>query len=112
MSSEDVVSNQSAQEEDELAVRDEEELKEPPRYAVWLHNDHYTTMEFVIEILTQDFRKSLSEAEAIMLKVHHEGRGVAGLYTKEIAETKVVQVTDKARKEGFPLRLTMEPQGT
>lgn len=97
---------------DEVVILDpktsEPKVAEPPRYAVLLHNDDYTTMEFVIEVLTNDFQKPLTEAEALMLKVHHEGRAVAGIYPFEIAETKVTIVTSKARKFGFPLKLTIE----
>lgn len=84
-------------------------LKEPPRYAVILHNDNYTTMEFVLEVLERFFKKSRTEAYEIMLKVHHEGQGVANIYSRDIAETKVVQVTQAARSQGFPLRCTAEP---
>jgi ATP-dependent Clp protease adaptor protein ClpS len=93
-----------------LAVQEQEpELKEPGKFAVVLHNDNYTTMEFVIEILTRVFRKSESEAMEIMLRVHNEGKGVAGLYTREIADTKVAQVTQLARARGFPLAASVEP---
>ena len=81
----------------------------PRRYAVLLHNDDYTTMEFVVEVLTMDFSKPSEEAVALMLKVHEEGKAVAGIYSFEIAETKVQKVTDKARRSGFPLKLTLEP---
>ncbi len=84
-------------------------VAEPPKFAVLLHNDDYTTMEFVVEVLTNDFSKSSEEAMALMLKVHHEGKAVAGLYSHEIAEMKISKVTDKARSAGFPLKLTMEP---
>lgn len=84
-------------------------LKEPPRYAVVLHNDDYTTMEFVVEVLTRYFAKSQEEAVQIMLRVHQEGRGVAGVYSHEIAETKVIQVSDYAKSQGHPLKLTAEP---
>lgn len=84
-------------------------VAEPPKFAVLLHNDDYTTMEFVVEVLTNDFSKSSDEAMALMLKVHHEGKAVAGLYSYEIAETKIAKVHEKARKSGFPLKLTMEP---
>lgn len=84
-------------------------IAEPPKFAVLLHNDDYTTMEFVTEVLTTEFSKSSEEAVALMLKVHHEGKAVAGLYSFEIAETKIARVTEKARQQGFPLRLTMEP---
>ena len=93
-----------------VAVQDAiPKIAEPPRYAVMLHNDDYTTMEFVIEILTMDFAKPIEEATGLMLKVHEEGRAVAGIYSFEIAESKILKVTDKARTAGFPLKLTMEP---
>lgn len=86
------------------------ELREPPRYRVLLHNDDYTTMEFVIEILIGIFNKSPEEATAIMLAVHQKGLGSCGVYTEEIAETKVAQVHDRARKAGYPLRCSMEEE--
>jgi len=84
-------------------------LKEPQHYAVLLHNDDYTTMEFVTEILRRFFHKTQEESVQIMLKVHQEGKGVAGLYTYQIAETKVAQVQEHARSHGFPLKCSMEP---
>ena len=78
-------------------------------YKVVLLNDHYTPMEFVVLVLEQIFQKNLSEATQIMLSVHTQGAGLAGIYTKEIAETKVVQVTQVARHNEHPLRCTMEP---
>jgi len=84
-------------------------LKEPPRYAVVLHNDDYTTMEFVLEVLRRYFHKKAEEAMQIMLKVHQQGKGVAGIYHLEIAETKVEQVHEHARSKGFPLRCSIEP---
>ena len=66
-------------------------------------------MEFVIEVLTQYFHKTEAEAHRVMLAVHHQGQGVAGIYSYEIAETKVVQVQDAARSRGFPLKCTLEP---
>ncbi len=86
------------------------ELREPRRYRVLLHNDDYTTMEFVVGILMTVFRKTVAEAEAIMLAVHEKGLGSCGVYTEEVAETKVAQVHDKARKAGFPLRCSMEEE--
>ena len=82
----------------------------PPKYAVILHNDDYTTMEFVIEVLRRYFSKTGDEATEIMLKVHQEGKGVAGIYSYEIAETKAKQVVDHAREKGFPLMCTVEPK--
>ena len=81
---------------------------EPPMYRVLLHNDDYTTMDFVIEILMSVFGKSVEEATVIMLKVHHAGVGVCGVYTYEIAETKVETVHHLAAESGFPLKSSME----
>lgn len=95
---------------DEVADEVEKEVGPPGRYAVVLHNDDYTTMEFVMEVLMEVFRKTLSEAEAIMLSVHRFGKGIAGIYSLEIAETKAEQVRERARAEGFPLQVTVEKQ--
>ncbi len=84
-------------------------VAEPPKYAVMLHNDDYTTMEFVIEILTNDFSKPNEEAVSVMLKIHNDGKAIAGIYSYDIAESKVAKVTEKARKSGFPLKLSLEP---
>lgn len=86
------------------------QLKEPKKYLVLLHNDDFTTMDFVTDVLTQFFAKSYDQAIAVMLEVHHKGYGVAGIYSAEIAETKVEQVTGYAREHGFPLKLTVEPE--
>ncbi len=86
----------------------EEEVKEPPLFRVLLHNDDYTTMEFVVEVLMSVFRKSMEEATRIMLNVHRKGIGVCGVFTREIAETKVEMVIRMARENGHPLRCTME----
>lgn len=85
------------------------ELDEPGMFVVVLHNDDYTTMEFVVYVLERVFHKSETEANRIMLEVHRRGRGVCGVYPFEIAETKVAQVEKMAFKEGFPLKCTMEP---
>lgn len=85
-------------------------LKQPSLYKVLLHNDDYTTREFVVLILQGVFGKSETEATQIMLHVHHNGIGVAGVYPFEIAETKVEKVTALARKYEFPLRCTLEPE--
>jgi ATP-dependent Clp protease adaptor protein ClpS len=81
----------------------------PPQYAVILLNDDYTTMEFVIDVLVRFFHKSSVDAQQIMLRVHKEGRGVAGIYSFEIAETKAHQVYGYAQSSGFPLRCAVEP---
>jgi len=86
------------------------EYEEPPMYRVLLLNDDYTPMDFVVEILQEIFHKDRSEAERIMLNVHRKGAGLCGIYTYEIAETKVTRVRAKAKEAGFPLRCTMEPE--
>jgi len=83
-------------------------VKEPPLYKVLLHNDDYTSMEFVVLILEKVFSKSTPEATRIMLNVHNQGVGVAGVYHKEIAETKMAIVHDLAQKNEYPLRCSME----
>ena len=85
-----------------------EEVKEPPMYKVLLHNDDYTSMEFVIEILLSVFNKSIEDATITMLKVHREGIGICGVYTYEVAETKVNTVHALAGEREFPLKCTME----
>jgi ATP-dependent Clp protease adaptor protein ClpS len=83
-------------------------LKEPALYQVILHNDDYTTMEFVVEVLETVFNKGPAEAHGIMMRVHIEGHGVAGIYPHEVAETKVDKVHEMARTNGFPLRASLE----
>jgi len=84
--------------------------KEPPMYKVFLHNDDYTTMEFVVEILVNIFGKSLEKATRIMLNIHEKGIGLCGVYTYGVAETKVNTVHSLAREQGFPLKSTMEKE--
>lgn len=84
------------------------EVKEPKKYQVVLHNDHYTTMEFVVEVLKSIFHKSPVEAHAIMMNVHKKGRGMVGLYPYDIAATKVEQTRQMARRHGHPLKCTLE----
>ncbi len=86
------------------------ECEEPPMYRVLLLNDDYTPMDFVVLILREIFHKGQSEAEKIMLNVHRQGSGLCGIYTFEVAETKVARVRAKAKEAGFPLRCTMEPE--
>lgn len=85
-------------------------IKYPKKYKVYLLNDDYTSMDFVIDILITIFHKSYEEAEKIMLDIHKKERGLCGIYTHEIAETKVMQVTRKAKESGFPLKATMEEE--
>ena len=82
----------------------------PKRYKVVMHNDDYTSMEFVVDVLMSVFRKSEVEAATLMQKIHEENYAVCGVYTKEIAETKVEETIRLARAEGFPLRCTMEEE--
>lgn len=86
----------------------EDELQEPRQFKVLLHNDDYTSMEFVVEILMNVFNKSEDEAVTIMMHVHEKGIGMCGIYTAEVAETKVHLVHQMARKRSFPLRCSME----
>jgi len=87
-----------------------ERVKKPRRFKVIIHNDDFTTMEFVVEILMNVFRKNQTEATRLMLMVHHKGMAVAGVYTHDIAETKKMQVIDAARAEGHPFMCTIEPE--
>ena len=87
----------------------EEQTKEPPMYRVILYNDDFTPRGFVVEILVVLFHKGVAEATELMWRVHNGRRGVAGVYPREIAETKVTAVTALARENGFPLKMTMEP---
>ncbi len=93
-----------------LETLEKRKTKRPSLFKVLLHNDDYTSMEFVVEILVRYFHKSATEATQIMLHVHQKGIGVAGVYTRDIAESKVAQVTDYARESGMPLLLTLEPE--
>jgi ATP-dependent Clp protease adaptor protein ClpS len=96
--------------DEELAVEERRKTKRPRRWKVILHNDDFTTMEFVVHVLMDHFHKPAAEATHIMLQVHRKGAGVAGVYSKEVAETKVAEVTDEARANGMPLKLTTEPE--
>ncbi|MBF0803854.1 MULTISPECIES: ATP-dependent Clp protease adapter ClpS [unclassified Neisseria] len=80
----------------------------PKRYGVYLLNDDYTTMNFVVEVLTGIFMLPKERAVAVMLLVHHEGRGLCGIYTRDIADTKQQQVLQRARLEGYPLQCIVE----
>lgn len=83
-------------------------IAEPKRYKVIMHNDDFTTMEFVVEILIDVFRKSHAEAEKLMMMVHKKGCATVGIYPYDIAQTKVAVSMQRAKKRGFPFRLTME----
>ena len=96
--------------QEDAGVQQKPRIQEPKLYRVILHNDHYTTMDFVVEVLQRFFKKSHDEAVKITLMIHTQGSGVGGIYSREIAEAKVAQVTDAARARGFPLKCTAEPQ--
>lgn len=92
------------EEELELAL----ELEEPQMFKVLLHNDDYTSMDFVVEVLTGIFHKSHAQAEQIMLQIHEKGKAICGVYSFEIAQTKAQQVKQKAKQNEFPLLATIE----
>jgi ATP-dependent Clp protease adaptor protein ClpS len=94
--------------EGSVLTEDLTKTKEPRMYKVLLHNDDYTSMEFVVAILETVFHKSPHDATKIMLNVHNEGVGIAGVYTREICETKISVVHQLAKKNEFPLRCSME----
>ena len=94
----------------DLETKERVKVKYPKRYKVLLLNDDYTSMEFVIDVLITIFHKSYEQAYEIMLEIHEKTKGTCGIYTHEIAETKVMQVHKKARDNGFPLRATMEDE--
>jgi ATP-dependent Clp protease adaptor protein ClpS len=98
----------ASQDKEEILTEEKQELQEPPLYKVLLHNDDYTTMDFVVMILETIFGKDTAEATKIMLNVHHQGQGIAGIYTREIGETKAAEVHHLARKNQFPLKCSLE----
>lgn len=102
--------NPESEVEEKVISKTRDEVTEPPMYKILLVNDDYTTMEFVVEILMYVFNKSAEESTRIMLNVHREGAGVCGLYTYEVAETKVDTVHALAKQKGFPLKCTMEKE--
>jgi ATP-dependent Clp protease adaptor protein ClpS len=96
--------------DDAVITESKPKVEKPPLYKVLLHNDNYTTMDFVVVILISVFHHSEGDAIRIMLQVHNKGIGVAGVFTREIAETKVAQVTELAQQHEFPLLCTMEEE--
>jgi ATP-dependent Clp protease adaptor protein ClpS len=99
-----------AKEQTSIRERQRTNLREPKRYKVTIYNDDFTTMEFVVMILKVVFFKSESEAETLMLQVHHSDHAVVGIYSYDVALSKVRKATDMAREANFPLRLTVEPE--
>lgn len=92
------------------ATREKVLIEEPRQYKVIFHNDDFTTMEFVTDVLCRVFGKATDEAVVLMMKVHREGQAIVGVYTYDVAMTKASTATSLARAEGFPLRITCEPQ--
>jgi ATP-dependent Clp protease adaptor protein ClpS len=91
-------------------VQERQKTEKPRMFRVLLHNDDYTTMEFVVWVLMEVFRKTQVEATRVMLTVHRSGKGIAGVYSREVAETKAALTVDRAREAGFPLMATTEPE--
>lgn len=98
------------QEQSHVRERQKTNIGEPRRYKVVFLNDDFTTMEFVVKVLKEVFFLSEENARALMLKVHHEGKATAGIYTYDIAVSKARKAVCMAREEGFPLRLNVEPE--
>jgi len=94
--------------DNDVKLDNELELQEPKMYRVILHNDHYTTMDFVVEVLMRVFHKPADEAVKIMLDVHKKGAGVCGVYNFDIASTKAFRVHHMARQMEFPLKCSLE----
>jgi ATP-dependent Clp protease adaptor protein ClpS len=94
----------------DLATQEHIRIAKPRNHKVLLHNDDFTTQQFVVDVLVRIFRKTQTDATQIMLTVHHTGMGVAGIYAAEVAEAKVSQTTEYARAHNFPLKCTMEPE--
>jgi ATP-dependent Clp protease adaptor protein ClpS len=96
--------------DDEVLTQEDQKVEKPPLYKVLLHNDDFTTMDFVVYVLINVFHRSENDSINIMLAVHNQGVGVAGVYTREIAETKINQVHNLARAHEYPLLCTMEEE--
>jgi ATP-dependent Clp protease adaptor protein ClpS len=92
-----------------IATAEKVKVKKPKMFKVLIHNDDYTTMEFVIHVLQKFFQKTYEQSHAIMLKVHHDGLGACGIYTFEVAESKSAKVNKYSRAKGHPLKCTFEP---
>ncbi len=98
------------QEQSSIRERQRNDIREPRRYKVIIFNDDFTTMDFVVMILTDVFFKSQAEAEKLMLDVHEKGQAIVGIYTFDIATSKVKKATKLARDNGFPLKLVVSPE--
>jgi ATP-dependent Clp protease adaptor protein ClpS len=102
--------NKEPTEAGDVMTLERQKTKKPRRYFVVMHNDDYTTQEFVVFVMVRFFHKSAEEANRLMIMVHTKGKATVGVYTRDIAETKVRLVTDYAREHGMPLLLTAEPE--
>jgi ATP-dependent Clp protease adaptor protein ClpS len=96
--------------DEQVLEKTQSKTRKPPLFRVLLHNDDYTTMQFVVEVLEAVFHKSPAEAHRVMMQVHTRGHGVCGVYSHEVAETKVAEVHDLAKEHGFPLRASLEEE--
>ena len=94
----------------DLLDKEDIKIQKPKKYKVVFHNDDYTPMDFVLALLMQVFRKSFDESFNIMMTVHEKGKGIAGVYSKEIAETKSIKSNDISRSSGHPLLVTIEQE--
>lgn len=99
-----------ANQQTSICDRTKTSVRPPQMYKVIIFNDDFTTMEFVVDVLMEVFLKNENEANQIMLKVHHSGSAVVGIYTYDIAKSRVRSATNMARYEGFPLRLEYQPE--
>ena len=102
--------NREPQHGTDVLTESKQKLQKPPLYKVLLHNDNYTTMEFVVFVLMNVFHHSENDAIRIMLQVHNQQVGIAGVYTFEIAETKVAKVAQLAREHDYPLLSSLEEE--
>ena len=99
-----------AQKQTGIRERQRVDLKEPARYKVIMYNDDFTTMDFVVMVLRTIFSKSDADAETIMLAIHKQGQAVVGVYTLDVAKSKVLKATKLARDNNFPLKLSYSPE--
>lgn len=97
-------------EQSDIKIQFHTRLREPDMYMVIMHNDDFTTMEFVVEVLKTVFHKEQNEAEVLMMTVHKKGNATVGIYTYDIAMTKSQKAMQMARNAGFPFKLTVEPE--
>jgi ATP-dependent Clp protease adaptor protein ClpS len=102
--------SRNPRQDEDVEVEERKKTAVPKRYHVIFHNDDYTTMEYVVEVLRRFFHKTETEALYIMLTVHKKGKAIAGIYPRDVAETKVAEVLRDSREHGHPLLVTAEPE--